>query len=110
MNRKARIVPPLHDLFDKAVVNPAFLLEHFQIISAEKFAQRMNIDLWHYIKNAVFPKQSVCQQYMDMGMPAGKVTKRLDSHHRTKVAILQPGRSPEEFQQALVDTLTKFAE
>jgi len=79
MNRKAGIVPPLHDLFDKIVVNPTFLLEHLQNIGAEEFGQRMNINLWHYIKNAVFPKQSVSQQYMDMGMPAGIVTKRPES-------------------------------
>jgi hypothetical protein len=110
MNRKTGIVLPLHSLFDKVIVNPAFLLEHLQNIGAQEFSQRMDINLWHHIKNTVFPKQSVSQQHMNIGMPAGIVTKRLDSHHRTEIAFLQASRGPEKFKQALVDALTELAE
>ena len=110
MHRKAGVVLPLQEFFDEAVVTPAFLLEHLQNIGAEQFGQGMDINFRHHIENAVFPKQAVCQQHMDMGMPAGIITEGLYSHHRTEITFFQTGRLTKELQQALVDALTEFAQ
>ena len=87
-----------------------FEVSHARLSADDILGQGMDINFRHHIENAVFPKQAVCQQHMDMGMPAGIITEGLYSHHRTEITFFQTGRLTKELQQALVDALTEFAQ
>ena len=88
-----------------------------QYADTKHLCQRVNIDFRHHMENPVFPKQPVCQQHMNMRMPAGIVTEGpesrklayLNSHHGTQSTFFQAGRFTKELKQAFIHTFTELA-
>jgi hypothetical protein len=55
------------------------------------------------------PNPSIGKQHMDVGMPTGIVSKRLDSHYRAQNSLIQTSRVTKEMKQALVRTMAELA-
>ncbi len=110
MDAESRGMPPLHYHFYEGIIYQSFLFQHLEYMSTEKLGQWTEIHLRHNKKIAALQEEAVGHQGMEMGMPSGVISERLNSHnHSRNTGFLAKGKL-EEFRQTFCSTLAELAQ
>ncbi len=110
MDAESRGMPPLHYHCYEGVIYQPFLFQHLEYMSTEKLGQWTEIHLRHDKEIAALQEEAVGHQGMEMGMPSGVISERLNSHnHSRNTGFLAKGKL-EEFRQTFCSTLAELAQ
>ena len=89
-SRQKSVLLYLKKFFNQTIIDLAFLLEHLQDAGTKQLCQRTNIYSWHHIENTVLPKQTICKQHMDVGMPTGIVSNVWIAITASRIPLFRP--------------------